>query len=121
MRRARRGAGPDSEIDATGDHGLQRLTAPTGIKQFEIEAVLLKYPRPPADIGNATVPIVRRPDGELECILALTDGGIRYGRSYRHQAESCEQSKHRMSFSGSSTVGERILFVRIRAKCKMEA
>ena len=70
------GAGPDSEIE------------------FEIEAVLLEYPRPPADIGNTTVPIVRRPDGKLERILALTDSGIRYGRGYRHQAESCQQAKH---------------------------
>ena len=56
--------------------------------------MLLEYPRPPADLGNATVPIVRRTDGELESILALTDNGIRYGRSYRHQAESRQQAKH---------------------------
>ena len=65
------GANAGADIDAARDHRLHGLAAPLREEEVEDEAMLLEDAGLLAERRRLVLPVVRRPDRELELILRL--------------------------------------------------
>ena len=69
---------PMPDIDAVGDHRLQRLGAALRVEQFERQAVLLEDALVLAELGDRLLPAAALADGDLEVVVGLRAAGQKH-------------------------------------------
>ena len=89
----------DRNIDAAGDHRLDRFRACRRIEDIEIEAVLLENAAALAEFGNAGIPGAFLRDGHLERVV----GGRGADAPTSAMAETTAMASLRMISSGTMT------------------
>ena len=72
------GAEPDADVDAVGDHRLQRLGAALGVEQFQRQAVLLEDALVLAEVGDGLLPAAALADGDLEVVVGPRASGDKH-------------------------------------------